>query len=50
MKHEKLKWKLTSWIWRLEDLDMFYDLEIMMDEYEEEKEKEKEKEKEGEND
>ena len=48
MEQEKLKWKLTSWIWRLEDLDMLYDLEIIMDEYEEEKDKEKEKE--GEND
>lgn len=42
MKHEKLKWKLTSWIWGLDDLDMLYDLEIIMDEYEEDKEKGKE--------
>jgi hypothetical protein len=40
MKHEKLKWKLVLWIFGLDNLDMLYDLEIIMDEYEEKKEEE----------
>ncbi len=39
MKHEELKWKLALWIFGLDDLDMLYDLEIIMDEYEENKDK-----------
>ena len=38
MKYEKLKWKLALWIFGLEDLNILYDLEVVMEEYEEEKE------------